>query len=69
MLDSDLAKIYGVIPKRLNEQVRSNIHRFPSDFAFLLTKEELEFRQVWNAIDNLSKPSPANKRQIGFDLN
>ncbi|HEX7578026.1 MAG TPA: ORF6N domain-containing protein, partial [Verrucomicrobiae bacterium] len=34
MLDSDLAQIYGVSVKRLNEQVRRNFNRFPSDFAF-----------------------------------
>jgi ORF6N domain len=41
MFDSDLAAIYGVITKRLNEQVRRNISRFPEDFAFQLTAEEL----------------------------
>jgi hypothetical protein len=41
MLDSDLAAIYGVATKRLNEQVRRNRSRFPSDFAFQLTAEEL----------------------------
>jgi hypothetical protein len=41
MLDSDLARIYGVATKRLNEQVRRNQDRFPSDFVFRLTTEEL----------------------------
>ena len=41
MLDSDLARIYGVELKRLNEQVRRNAVRFPSDFAFQLTNQEL----------------------------
>lgn len=40
MLDSDLAKIYGVTTMRLNEQLRRNMKRFPSDFAFQLTREE-----------------------------
>jgi phage regulator Rha-like protein len=40
MLDSDLAAIYGVTTKRLNQQVRRNINRFPADFAFQLTAEE-----------------------------
>lgn len=40
MLDSDLAKLYGVQIKRLNEQVRRNLKRFPADFMFQLTKEE-----------------------------
>lgn len=41
MLDSDLAKLYGVPTKRLNEQVRRNHERFPDDFAYQLTAQEL----------------------------
>ncbi len=40
ILDSDLAAIYGVSTRRLNEQVRRNIDRFPEDFAFQLTRKE-----------------------------
>lgn len=40
LLDSDLAKLYGVQTKRFNEQVRRNIARFPNDFMFQLTPEE-----------------------------
>ena len=40
MLDSDLAKLYQVGTKRLNEQVKRNRRRFPSDFMFQLTAEE-----------------------------
>jgi len=40
MLDFDLAAIYGVTTKRLNEQVRRNRERFPMDFAFRLTTDE-----------------------------
>ena len=40
MLDSDLAELYGVTTKRLNEQVRRNAYRFPGDFMFRLTKAE-----------------------------
>ena len=40
MLDFDLAAIYGVTTKRLNEQLRRNRSRFPSDFALQLTAEE-----------------------------
>ena len=40
MLDSDLAAIYGVSTMRLNEQRRRNKKRFPSDFAFQLTRKE-----------------------------
>ena len=42
ILDSDLAELYGVPTKRLNQQVRRNPERFPPDFAFLLTSEEWE---------------------------
>ena len=41
MLDKDLAKLYGVSVKRLNEQVKRNIKRFPLDFMFLLTLQEV----------------------------
>jgi len=40
MLDNDLAKLYGVPTKRLNEQVKRNIRRFPEDFMFQLTVSE-----------------------------
>ena len=40
MLDADLATLYGVTVKRLNEQVRRNRERFPADFMFKLTDEE-----------------------------
>ena len=38
MIDADLAMLYGVETKRLNEQVKRNINRFPDDFMFQLTK-------------------------------
>ena len=40
MLDSDLAELYGVLTKALNQAVKRNIERFPSDFMFQLTDEE-----------------------------
>ncbi len=42
MLDLDLAELFGVETKRLKEQVRRNINRFPEHFMFELTKEENE---------------------------
>ena len=42
MLDSDLAELYQVQTKRLNEAVRRNLRRFPADFMFQLNEEELE---------------------------
>ena len=41
ILDADLAKVYGVTTTRLNQQVRRNSDRFPLDFAFQLTADEL----------------------------
>lgn len=49
MLDSDLAKFYGIETKRINEQVKRNPDRFPEDFVFQLTKEEVEFTRSQNA--------------------
>ena len=43
MLDYDLAEIYGYEVKRLNEQVKRNVARFPEDFMFQLTKDEISF--------------------------
>lgn len=40
ILDSDLARLYGVTTKRLNEQVKRNRERFPGDFMFQLTVKE-----------------------------
>jgi hypothetical protein len=42
MLDSDLAELYAVETKRLNEQVKRNSDRFPEGFMFQLTKEEFD---------------------------
>ena len=42
IVDCDLAEIYGVETRRLNEQVKRNPERFPEDFMFQLTKEEAD---------------------------
>ena len=52
MLDSDLADLYGVPTFRLNEAVKRNRDRFPEDFMFQLTKEELENWRSQIAISN-----------------
>ncbi len=54
MLDFDLAAMYGVETKRLNEQVKRNIERFPEDFMFQLTKGELEILRSQIATSNVS---------------
>src|SRR2546427_4641544 len=57
MLDSDLAALYGVTTKRLNEQVARNHQRFPVDFAFQLTEQEFTdlISQFSTSIESTSK--------------
>ena len=55
MLDFDLAEMYGVETRRLNEQVKRNIERFPEDFMFQLTKGEHEILKSQIATSNLSE--------------
>ena len=57
MLDYDLAEIYGYEVKRLNEQVKRNIARFPEDFMFQLTKDEIP--------ENFSKSQIATLNENG----
>lgn len=52
MLDRDLAKLYGVKVKRLNEQVKRNRKRFPDDFMFQVTKEEIDSLRSQNVTLN-----------------
>ena len=49
MLDSDLAELYEVETKRLNQQVKRNDDRFPQDFMFQLTEKEWENLRLQNA--------------------
>ena len=49
MMDDDLAKLYGVPTKRLNEQVKRNLSRFPDDFMFTLTDDEVTAMRSQNA--------------------
>ena len=54
ILDSDLAELYGVETRRLNEQVRRNLHKFPDDFMFQLTKDEFDNLKSQIATSNSS---------------
>ena len=54
ILDTDLAELYGVPVKRLNEQLKRNPERFPSDFLFTLTREEYEGLRSQNATSSSS---------------
>jgi len=49
MMDSDLAELYGVETKRINEQVNRNLIRFPADFMFRLTDQEVAILRSQNA--------------------
>ena len=62
MLDYDLAEIYGYEVKRLNEQVKRNIARFPEDFMFQLTKEEMPEEFLKSQIATLNENG--NKRGL-----
>lgn len=55
MLDQDLAEMYKVETRRLNEQVKRNIKRFPKDFMFLLTKKEFD-----NLMSQIATSSSSN---------
>jgi hypothetical protein len=55
LLDADLAELYGVSTKRLNEQVKRNARKFPEDFVFQLTREEMD------AIRRAQQQDPALK--------
>jgi hypothetical protein len=57
ILDEDLADLYGVEVKRLNEQVRRNIDRFPADFMFQLTNQEFK---------DLKSQFATLKKMLGF---
>lgn len=52
MLDRDLARLYGVEARALNQAVQRNIERFPKDFMFQLTKEEFENLKSQNVISS-----------------
>ena len=59
ILDADLASIYGVTTRRLNEQVKRNKERFPADFAFKLTADE------WRSVRRESMQSPVEQADKG----
>lgn len=55
ILDSDLARVYGVTTTRLNQQVRRNRDKFPEDFMFSLTKAESDRLMLQNATSNMGR--------------
>jgi len=54
ILDADLAELYGVPVKRLNEQIKRNRERFPADFLFTLTREEYHTLRSQDATSSLA---------------
>jgi hypothetical protein len=63
IFDSDLARIYGVTTARLNQQVKRNLGRFPSDFVFQLTADELTGLMLQSAT---SKPGRGGRRKLPY---
>jgi hypothetical protein len=61
MLDQDLAELYGVETRRLNEQVKRNIGRFPADFMFQLNRGEFE-----NLKSQFATSSWGGRRKLPF---
>jgi hypothetical protein len=61
MLDNDIAQIYEVTTSRLNEQVKRNIQRFPSDFMFEFTQEEFD-----NLKSQFATSSWGGRRRVPF---
>ena len=64
ILDSDLAKIYGVTTKRLNEQVSRNRERFPADFMFRLTAGEWQDLKLQTATSNRSQTASGSEPNL-----
>jgi len=62
MLDSDLAELYQITVKRLNEQVRRNLERFPPDFAFQLHENEWELLKSY--FETLREPRRGEHRKF-----
>src|ERR1700740_824298 len=63
ILDSDLAELYGVTVKRLNQQITRNLERFPADFMFQLTPEEQESLRLQIATSN---PGRGGRRYLPY---
>ena len=64
LLDSDLAALYGVGTRRLNEQVRRNRERFPKDFIFALTREEFTDLKSQFATSNSTGTGHGGRRKL-----
>jgi hypothetical protein len=66
LLDSDLAEMYGIETKRLNEQVRRNISRFPADFMFQF--DEVESSGLRSQITTLKSGRATHRKYLYFQI-
>jgi hypothetical protein len=67
MIDADLAEVYGVPTRALNQAIKRNAERFPEDFAFRLTAEEkTELVTNCDRFDRLMEPPAKPRRRIGY---
>jgi len=69
LLDRDLAELYGVSTKVLNQAVKRNARRFPPDFMFRLTKKEKDekIQAIFEAIQQLISLPENSQKKIGFN--
>jgi hypothetical protein len=66
LLDTDLAELYGVTTKRFNEQVRRNLERFPADFMFQLTDQEVSALRSQIATSNGQPEGRGGRRYLPY---
>ena len=61
ILDADVAELYGVETKRINEAVKNNPDKFPEDYMFVLTDDELQFLRSTNSTSNILRSKISTK--------
>jgi hypothetical protein len=66
LLDAELASLYGVTTKRLNEQAKRNAERFPADFMFQLTAEESSSLRSQFATSNTARSARGGRRSLPY---
>ena len=66
LIDADLASLYGVTTKRLNEQVRRNRERFPEDFMFQLSAAESSALRSQFATSNITRSARGGRRYLPY---
>lgn len=65
MIASDLAEVYGTTPSRINQAVKRNPDRFPEDFMFVLTEEDIEALRSQSVTANMSRYAPRGFTHAG----